>query len=95
MQSALMAKLEKSIEIARERLSTDSEYLNNETRTRALVIDELLRGLGWEVTNSEQVLLEHNVNGSIIDYVLVRKSGANIAIVEAKSIGLALKPCIS
>ena len=35
--------------------------------------------------------MEHNVNGNIIDYVLVRKSGANIAIVEAKSVGLALK----
>lgn len=92
MQSALREKLEKAIEIARERLSTHSEYLNgHETRTRVLVVDELLRGLGWEVTNPEQVLLEHNVNGNFIDYVLVRKGGANIAIVESKSIGQALK----
>ena len=87
-----MTKLEQAIETARMRLLKYDEYLKkHETRTRVLIIDEILCGLGWKVTNPKQVQLEYKINGNVIDYVLVSKSGANIAVVESKKLAVALK----
>lgn len=79
------AQLEESIEEARRVLSTHHEYLKgNETRTRALVIDDVLTALGWDIKDPARVWLEHRANGSWMDYVVRSSSGGFLAVVEAK-----------
>ena len=80
------AQLEESIEEARRVLTTHHEYLKgNETRTRALVIDDVLTALGWDIKDPARVWLEERANGNYMDYVLRSASGGFLAVVEAKS----------
>lgn len=70
---------------ARSVLEEHGEYLRgNETRTRALVIDQVLGGLGWDIRDPERVWLEHRCNGNAMDYVLLSGNGHPLAVVEAK-----------
>ncbi len=80
------APLEESIAEARRVLIEYDKYLRgNETATRALVIDEVLTALGWDIKDPARVLLEHRANGNKVDYVLVSTAGEFLAVVEAKS----------
>ena len=77
--------IHKAVAEARRVLQEHEEYLRgNETRTRALVIDEVLCGLGWEIRDPARVWLEHRCNGNAMDYVLLSGSGQFMAVVEAK-----------
>lgn len=79
------AQLEASIEEARRVLTAHHDYLKgNETRTRALVIDDVLTALGWDIKNPALVWLEERANGSWMDYVLRSSSEGFLAVVEAK-----------
>ena len=80
------ADLDSSVERARWALRTHNDYLRgNETATRALVIDVVLGGLGWDIQNPEHVRLEYRVNGkNKVDYVLMSADEV-IAVVEAKA----------
>ena len=71
------ATLEASIDRARRVLVAHHDYLRgNEMATRALVIDVVLDGLGWNIRNPERVRLEHRVNGKHqVDYALVSTAG--------------------
>ena len=74
-----------SIEEARRVLTAHHDYLKgNETRTRALVIDNVLTALGWDIKDPARVRLEEGANGNRMDYVLRSSSGGPLAIVEAK-----------
>ncbi len=79
LQSAI-EKLQKMIEAHRGYLA------ENETRTRQVLIDPLLRKLGWDVSNPNIVQLEYRVQKEQADYVLISK-GKPIAVVEAKRLG--------
>ena len=81
------AALESSIDRARRALLEHNDYLRgNETATRALVVDVVLGGLGWDIQNPARVRLEHRVNGkNKVDYALVSGSGGFLAVVEAKA----------
>lgn len=73
----------------RKRLREHQEYLNqDETRTRVLLIDPMLRALGWDVLDPARVRLEHRDDNSgprgKMDYVLVSESDEPFAVVEAK-----------
>ena len=84
-ESILRATLEEAIKTARLRLLNHDKYLGgDETRTRVLIIDEVLKGLGWKVTDPEQVRLEHRDNGNKMDYVLMKERGRYLAVIEAK-----------
>ena len=79
------AQLEESIKEARRVLTDHHEYLKgNETRTRALVIDDVLTALDWDIKDPARVWLEHRANGNWMDYVLRSPSGESLAVVEAK-----------
>ena len=79
------AQLEESIKEARRVLTAHHEYLKgNETRTRALVIDDVLTALDWDIKDPARVSLEHRANGNWMDYVLRSSSGESLAVVEAK-----------
>ena len=74
-----------AITIARERLREHEEYIGEkETRTRVLIIDEILKGLGWDVTDPRLVKMELENNGSKFDYVLIGEEGKCLGVVEAK-----------
>ena len=73
----------------REDISEFSEYLEaNETGTRQVLIDPLLRVLGWEVADPTQVRLEFGISKldggkKFADYALMQ-NGEPVAVVEAK-----------
>ena len=75
------AELCSTIEVVRERLRKHEKYIGEkETRTRVLIIDELLRALGWDVTDPGVVQMELGNNGSAIDYVLCLEQGERFAV---------------
>ena len=76
----VIEKLRKTIEAHRGYLA---EY---ETRTRQVLIDPLLRKLGWDVSNPNIVQLEYRVKQRRPDYALMSR-GKPVAVVEAKRLG--------
>lgn len=86
--------LKETIETLRERIRAHRPYLEDyETRTRQVLIDPMLRALGWDVENPDSVEIEYPIEYSIgrdwADYVLMI-SGRPIAVIEAKRLGTPL-----
>lgn len=76
--------VEKTVEILRQRISEDREYISRlEARTRAVLIDPLLRSLGWNPEISRDVQLEYVAQSGRFDYALMR-DGELVAVIEAK-----------
>ena len=91
-EDARRTPLEEIISEARRVLTEHHEYLSgNETRTRALVIDEVLITLGWDIKDPARVWLEHRANGNKMDYVLLLSPSRILAVVEAKPADSGLK----
>ena len=84
----VIEKLRKTIEVHRGYLAED------ETRTRQVLIDPLLRKLGWEVSNPNIVQLEYRVKQGQPDYALMSR-GKPRAVVEAKKLGTDLDEVIT
>ena len=84
--------LTETIELIRDRIRSHRGYLSgHETRTRQLLIDPLLRSLGWSVEDPLMVQLEYLTDRGWIDYALV--SGRwPLVVLEAKRLGTALNP---
>ena len=85
--------LTKAMELFKElkrRIDEDDDYLGeSEYRTRILLVDPLLRLLGWNVEDFRCVEIEYRTAESVnerADYVL-KKDEAKVAIVEAKKLG--------
>ena len=77
--------LKETIETLRERIQAHRPYLEGyETRTRQVLIDPMLRTLGWDVGDPNSVELEYGIKRKWADYALM-ESGRPIAVVEAKS----------
>lgn len=82
--------LKETIETLRERIQAHRAYLEgNETRTRQVLIDPMIRALGWDVENPDSVELEYGIEGKRADYALMG-SERPIAVVEAKVLGTQL-----
>ncbi|MGI4874922.1 MAG: hypothetical protein ACRYFX_27525 [Janthinobacterium lividum] len=63
----------------------------NEAATRAVLIDPVLRALGWDTTDVAMVEPERTVqNKQSLDYVLKTCSGSILAVIEAKKLGESL-----
>ena len=62
----------------------------NETRTRAALIDPLLGALGWDVSDPAVVMAEYKVGTKSADYALLRSDGKAAATMEAKKLGESL-----
>ena len=68
-------------------IETHRNYLSgHETRTRQVLIDPLLRELGWDVSDPEAVQLEYRVGQQWADYALM-SDGQPVAVIEAKRLG--------
>ena len=78
--------LKETIETLQKRIQAHSTYLSgHETRTRQVLIDPMLRVLGWDIENPDSVQLEHKNNQDRLDYVLIGSEGP-IAVIEAKKL---------
>lgn len=67
------------------------DYLaNNESATRACLVDPILRLLGWDVSNPEQVRVEFKVEGKSADYALMR-GDKPLILIETKSLGAKIR----
>ncbi len=79
--------LQSVIEKLQIMIKTHRGYLSgDETRTRQVLIDPLLRELGWEVSDPDMVELEYKVGQQRADYALI-SNGRRVALVEAKRLG--------
>lgn len=81
---SVIEKLRKTIEMHRDYLS------RHETRTRQVLIDPLLRELGWDVSDPEAVQLEYRVGQQWADYALM-SDNQPVAVIEAKRLGRGLE----
>lgn len=89
----VLDNLQSAIEKLQKTIEAHHGYLaGNETRTRQLLIDPLLRKLGWNVLNPNIVQLEYGlkreygVKPKYADYALMPK-GKPVAVIEAKKLG--------
>lgn len=79
------------VEKLRDLIETHRAYLSgDETRTRQVLIDPLLRELGWDVSNPDTVELEYRVEQQRADYAL-KSDSRRVALIEAKKLGNDLK----
>ena len=80
-------QLSETIEQLRSRIARHGADIGgHETRTRVVLIDPLLRSLGWDTEDPETVVHEHRAGSLKLDYALVDQ-GEVIGIVEAKVLG--------
>ena len=79
-----------TIAMLKQRIEIRGEYLSrNEVPTRQLLIDPMLRALGWDFEDTDRVSLEHRVKHGRIDYALLIDGVPRVAI-EAKRLGTGL-----
>ena len=86
-------ELFKTFEFLKKRIAEHREYLSqDETRTRQVLIDPLLKELGWDVGDPGVVELEHRIEKPFggrgkykPDYALMQ-GGEPAAVVEAKAL---------
>lgn len=90
----IINKLARLFDILKTRMERYDDYLRrSEYNTRILLIDPVLRKLGWDVEDPELVKMEVELarpKGLRADYVLLEHD-TPVAIVEAKSFGRDLK----
>lgn len=97
MQSPL-SNLSEVLEVARQSAFSYNDQLKvNETATRAVLIDPILRALGWDIANPTRVEVEKRIvwgkNVVVVDYALLN-DGPKV-IVEAKRLGDNLDDALS
>ena len=74
------------IERLRERIQQQGSILSqNEMLTRYVLIDPLLRALGWDTEDPTLVRPEYHLQFGIADYVLL-SDGKQVAVIEAKKL---------
>ncbi len=80
------------IELLQERIRAyEATLRENETRTRMVLIDPLLKALGWNPADPGVVTPEYRVSGRLADYALLRPDGEPAATIEAKKLGTQLQ----
>ena len=83
-------QLERTVRELKARAIAHRDYIQgHETRTRVLLIDPLLRALGWDPENPDEVRLEYKLTAGQPDYALM-KGGRPVAVIEAKKLGTRL-----
>jgi hypothetical protein len=83
-------ELLEAIERVRERIERHGSKLSqNEMLTRYALVDPILRALGWDTEDPEQVVPEFSTKAGRADYALLVK-GEPCIIVEAKPLGATL-----
>ena len=80
-------RLASKIKEMRSRIEVHRGYIGgHETRTRQLLIDPLLRELGWDLEDPSQVHVEFKTQSGRPDYALW-SNDVVVAVIEAKTLG--------
>ncbi len=80
-------QIEQMVRALRQRASEYREYIQgHETRTRMVLVDPLLRELGWNPEDPEKVQVEFDLKAGKPDYALMM-GGEPVAVIEAKRLG--------
>ncbi len=77
----ILAKVKSSAQSYQNTLAT------NEAATRAVLIDPILRALGWDTANTFMVEVEKTLNQTRADYALYDNGNSVKCIIEAKKLG--------
>ena len=73
----------------RRDLNPEAPANNHETSTRYLIIDPVLRALGWDLSDPRDGVVEYRVSPGrrrAVDYALLDNVGTPVILVEAKRI---------
>ena len=90
----ILEPLTACIEQAKERINQHGSLMSgSEALTRYVLIDPLLRALGWDTANPELVRPEYRDTGGIADYALM-SGDRPAALLEAKKFGENLSQAI-
>ncbi|MBI2866255.1 MAG: hypothetical protein HYX99_02700 [Chloroflexi bacterium] len=82
------------IETLAQRIQQHRQALSqSEALTRYVLIDPLLRALGWDTEDPEQVQPEYSAGGGAADYALLEQGKPQV-LVEAKRLGNALSAAL-
>ena len=77
-QSELLKPLVDAIETVKRRITEHGTSLReNEIRTRAALIDPILKALGWDVSDPDLVMPESPMGSGRVDYALRADRRAN------------------
>lgn len=83
----LLEPLVSAIRTARSAIDKHRADLSkNEIRTRNILIDPVLRALGWDVSVWEDVEVEHGAGKKRVDYALLGTDGKPLVLIEAKKL---------
>ncbi|MCK4377153.1 MAG: type I restriction enzyme HsdR N-terminal domain-containing protein [Actinomycetia bacterium] len=83
-----MADLKETIEILIEKMKKyRSLYERNEMATRGQIIEPILKGLGWNIENPEEIQPNVSFEEGVPDYSLL-KNDKNILFIEAKKLAI-------
>ena len=86
-QSDLLQPLVDAIETVKKRIAEHGPSLReNETRTRAALIDPILKALGWDVSDPNLVTPESPMGSGRVDYALRGIEGTMAVALEAKKL---------
>ncbi len=79
--------IRRAVRRARENIKSQRNLLeNSEAQTRIVLIDPVLRAVGWDTSNPAMVRSEYGANGGFVDYALLNpETESPLIIVETKS----------
>ena len=83
--SDLLTPLICALSHAKNVINNHREYVEkNETRTRNVLVDPVLRALGWEVGTIGDIVVEYGAGTKRVDYALLGADTKPIVLIEAK-----------
>ncbi len=82
--SPLAALMQAIRSVEKSARQAESVLMQNESITRAVLIDPLLRALGWDIADLDRVEVEKTKDSRKVDYLLKKPGREVFAIVEAK-----------
>ena len=86
-EDTLLEPLISTIRAVRGLIESKRAHLSkNEIRTRVVLIDPVLRALGWEVSALEDVDVEFGPQAKRVDYALLGTTGKPLVLIEAKKL---------
>ena len=92
MQAMVLTPFVEKIQGLREIMRQSRNTVGaHETRTRIVLIDPILRMVGWPVDDPQKVELEYSVGNGRADYALLGRERQPVALIEAKPLGTRLE----
>jgi predicted type IV restriction endonuclease len=87
---SIKSPLTSLVDVIRQAVDSAQRYgvtlRKNEAATRAVLIDPILRALGWDIANTSMVEVEKVLNNTRVDYALYDGNGDVGVVVEGKAL---------